>query len=392
MKLTQLMLSACIAALALVSCNKQDTTPEASGRLKTVEISLENIQFTKAPTDVFLTASDDVLLNSFKIFLTDGSALYTTIEGAPEVQTFYYSNETEALPATAVIHYVPAAVNKVVVVGNVDEDWGDDYTTYADLKAATLSIDVQQDYKNLTLYGEGGLVSAGTVHDHEDNKTYNVYEADIQVAPLIARFELDGFAMVFNAENPKYDKVEVKQIALNSYYTSTTINPLAPATLKDRVGTINDVNAFKFFADNLTATENTWYFDALPEGDVVLAKPAAAGADGQFVAVDDMAGKKAYHFFPGSDAPQIFLELDVYAAGSATATPSYIYSKGFKTSTGESVTFQPGYVYRMNFQGAAGSGDGDLPFDEDDINELDRCLEITVEPIKWSVVTIFPEF
>jgi hypothetical protein len=45
----------------------------------------------------------------------------------------------------------------------------------------------------------------------------------------------------------------------------------------------------------------------------------------------------------------------------------------------------------MNFQGDV-TGDGDLPFEEDDINELDRCLDITVEVVRWAVVTIFPEF
>ena len=71
MKLTKLMLSALVAAFALVSCNKQDTTPEISGRLKSVELSLANVEFTKAVTDKFLTANDQVVLKNFKIFLTD---------------------------------------------------------------------------------------------------------------------------------------------------------------------------------------------------------------------------------------------------------------------------------------------------------------------------------
>jgi hypothetical protein len=46
----------------------------------------------------------------------------------------------------------------------------------------------------------------------------------------------------------------------------------------------------------------------------------------------------------------------------------------------------------MNFKGSSQNGDGDLPFEEDDINELDKCLEITVDVVEWQVVTIFPEF
>ena len=46
MKITKLMLSAAVAALALVSCNKQDTTP-TTNRLKTVEIAIDNAVITK---------------------------------------------------------------------------------------------------------------------------------------------------------------------------------------------------------------------------------------------------------------------------------------------------------------------------------------------------------
>ena len=73
MKLTKLMLSASVAALALVSCNKQDTTPEAPKRLNTVEISLENASLTKGLAGNKIEAGDAVVLNDFKIFLTDGS-------------------------------------------------------------------------------------------------------------------------------------------------------------------------------------------------------------------------------------------------------------------------------------------------------------------------------
>ena len=69
MKLTNLMLSATFAAMALVSCNKQDTTPEMSRRLKTVELSLENVVLTKGSAGNKIEAGDAVVLNDFKVFL-----------------------------------------------------------------------------------------------------------------------------------------------------------------------------------------------------------------------------------------------------------------------------------------------------------------------------------
>ena len=279
MKRTTIILSAFVAVLALVSCNKQDTTPEVTS-LKTVEISLKDLLFTKAQTDAFLTSDTQVKLNDFKIFLTDGTSLIQAGSYGTTIPTYYYSNADGAvLPEKATIHYVPANVSKVVVVGNVgDATFGDALTELSALKAISLNIEDEQDYNNLTLYGESTLSAAGNVHNHEDGKTYNLYQASVKLAPVVARFELDGFAMIFNTDPAKFTKVAVKQIALNNFYKTTVLNPLTPATVVDNVGTVNDVNAFGFFDNNLTVTgKNAWYYDVLPEGDVVLDKAAATG-------------------------------------------------------------------------------------------------------------------
>ena len=72
MKLTRLMLSASIAVLALVSCNKNDVTPEVGGNSpKTVEISFENIVLTKGAAGDKINHNSPVKVNNLKIFLTD---------------------------------------------------------------------------------------------------------------------------------------------------------------------------------------------------------------------------------------------------------------------------------------------------------------------------------
>ena len=86
MKLTNLILSASVAAMALVSCNKQETTPQnESSTLKTVQVSLENVIFTKGVAGPKVNDGDKVIVNSFQIFMTDASGneykVVSAIEG-----------------------------------------------------------------------------------------------------------------------------------------------------------------------------------------------------------------------------------------------------------------------------------------------------------------------
>lgn len=400
MKTRNIVISMLVATIAMTACNKQDTTPAVpSNDLMTVEISLRNLNFTKAPTDAFVTDQTKAQLNDFKVYLTDGSELYSAKALSDVTPAYYFSVASgSALPEKVTIDLVPAAVSKVVVVGNVNSaDWGPDpaadgtFTEDLDaLKGEVLEIAKQQNYKNLTLFGEASLELSGNTHLHSDNTTYGVYTADVQLAPLVSRFEIDGFAMTYSTTNPKFDKVEVKQVALNRYYSSTVLNPLTPVTLVNGIETANDKNVMDYFSSNLLVTgDDAWYYDA---GLGISLAKADADADG-LVKSDLADGKKlSYHFFPASEVPQLFIELAVTPAGESVSLPSYIYSKSFKKSDGTDVTFTPGYVYRMNFAGAANDGDGDIPFTEDNIDQIEKCLDITVDVIPWTVVSIYPEF
>lgn len=392
MKLRNLAIPVLAATFAIISCNKQDATPMSDNGLMAVEISLENLNFTKAPASAFLTSSDAAQLNNFKVFLSDGTNLLEAKSLDGQAPKYFYSvADGDNLSEKVTIDLVPAAVNKVVIVGNVDDaSWGDSATNLTELKALTVEIEDEQTISDLTLFGEASLEATGRTHDHPTvNTTYGVYTADVQLSPLVARFELDGFAFTFKGENPVFDKVEVKQIALNNYYGTAAISPVTPSDLVNKIQTVTDLSAMDYFAANLQVTDSKlkWYYDQVSG---VSFERTAADVDGLVKA--DMDTKLAYNFFPAETDPQLFIELSVTPTGDSVSLPSYIYSKTFKKSNGDPVTFEPGYVYRMNFAGSANDGDGDIPFDEEDINQIEKCLEITVEVIPWQIVSIYPEF
>lgn len=390
MKATKLMLTACIAAMTLVSCNKEEHTPALSGNLKSVQISLGNVAL-KSASD-FVETGTKVQLNNFKIFLTDGTDLIAAGTSGDITPTYYYDATSGSLPSEVSIHLVPAEVTKVVVVGNVESStWGDGLTTYSALKAQTVNIDDENDVTDLTLFGESVLSSKSVTENH-DGSTYNVYTANVTLAPKVARIEYNGFAILFDTANPKYDKVEVKQVALDNYYSVAALDPTVAATTPvQRVTSAEDATIFGFFGDNANATDPLWYSDILPSGDVVLERPATGA-----MATDDMAAARAYNFFPlDGSQPTLYIQLDVYPAGETAPLPSYLYTKSFKVNadlSGDAVTFKPGYIYRMNFASTSGAGDGDIPFKEEDLENLDRCVEISVDVVPWTVELVYPEF
>ena len=78
--------------------------------------------------------------------------------------------------------------------------------------------------------------------------------------------------------------------------------------------------------------------------------------------------------------------------------PAYLYSKGLYSSeklSGGSpapiTSFEEGKIYRMSAKGEV-EKDGSIPIDEDDIDPMDRCLEITVDVVDWAIELVYPEF
>ena len=72
MKLTKLMLSACVAALALVSCQKEGPSVPVETKVKSVDVSIANMILTKSESSA-IAKGTKVNLKNFKIFLTDNA-------------------------------------------------------------------------------------------------------------------------------------------------------------------------------------------------------------------------------------------------------------------------------------------------------------------------------
>ena len=377
MKLTKLMLSASVAALALVSCNKQDTTPEAPKRLKTVEISLENAALTKGLAGSKIEAGDAVVLNDFKIFLTDGSGneySAKVADGSADAKTYWNTADLADGAIEASFHYVDPNCTKVVAVGNLGDD-----LTFAEYKAlANLKVGEQQEQDKLVLYDVKDLVKASGQHTDQNvnGTTYvsDVYEAELVLTPRISRFEVDGFTVKFNTE-PKYQSINVTQLAFQNYYPETSVTTgVESGELVNHIKDLANQSEVYTWLDTPVEGTTPWYRDYF---DITITPSAAT---------KDTPKPLAYHVFSSDAAPVMVIKL------LADGQPAYLYSKGFYKTDGTPVTaFEEGKIYRMSAKGEV-ENDGSIPIDEDDIDPMDRCLEITVDVVDWAVELVYPEF
>ena len=368
MRLIKLMLAASVAVCALASCNKQETSPQAN-RLKSVEISLENVIITKGLAGDKINAGDAVQVNDIKIFLTDadGNEYAAKVsDGSAAAQSYF-----EAVPEeTVAFHYVDPNCTKVVAVANLGKD-----ISFAEYKAlAPLQIADQQNAKALVLYDEATLTSTSEEHNdvNVDGTTYlaPVYEAELTLTPRVSRFEVDGFNVKFS-EEPLYDEIEITQIAFMNYYDKTTV---VEGTESDLTAAPVDFNIQADVFDWLDKGETAWYRDSFK----ITITPEES--------VKNTPEPLAYHMFSCTETPVMLIKL------LADGQPAYLYTKGFFRTDGTEITeFEEGKIYRMSAKSEFGN-DGNIPFDDTDIDPQDRCLEITVEVVDWAVELVYPEF
>ena len=385
MKITKLMLSACVAALALVSCNKEEGV-SVKGDYKSLNIEIANLFMTKAQGDM-IPDGTTVTLEEFRIFLFAGDQLKNTAtqaDGSAAAYTFTSAaNEIQ-------YHFVDPSVNKVVAIANLDltaDQWAA-IDTYSEVQALKLQIAAQQNPDALALYAESGLVQDQNAAQHDpanhQNLITNVFKATINFVPRVSRFELDGFAMGFNAENPLYNRITIHQVALNNYYPVTALyNGVEEGTLTG-CDPANATAAIAYLQNNERAS---WSFD---KESISFDRPAASAEAVSYV-TKNLAKPIYYHIFSSTTAPQLMLQVETTGVDGAVSS-TYIYTKNFNGPQGAITEFQEGKIYRMNFQGTSGSGDGDIPINEEDIDQLGKCLDITVTVDDWNVILVTPEF
>ena len=386
MKLSKLMLTMAVAASAFAACNKQETTPVGTN-YKSVDISLENVLFTKSVDDTEIANGSDVVINDFMVYFTDGSTIYTPKQanGTDNAKVYFSTKDVAGLPAAnsddLKFHFLPAAVNQVVVLGNLGDQKNYPTTVEGFKIALKVADENEAGASNLALYGKSALLPKTPDHNVVDPKhATDVYEANVTLTPRIARVEVVNF--IRSANGQLFDKVTIDQVVFDNYYPSysdlTAENAQNGAVVACPLTQTDIYNHF--------ATATGWMSDNL---ELEFASKTAQTEEANL----------AYHFFPDNTAtakeaegvvtttgayPRLLVKATGYHTGDTNPTPLYLYTKAFKTKAQapELITkedFAPAAIFEVEFT-----------FSDENFLQQEKCVEVSVTPKKWNVIAVNP--
>lgn len=406
MKLSKFMCAAFAAAMVLAGCNKENETPvdDGSNGFKSCVLQLENVALTKLPSTDYISNNTSVTLNSFQVFFSDGTNIYQAYESdGVAVADTYFDSDTDDLAAMKQFHFLPHAVNEVLVIGNFDEitnlgtvdETGKYSLTRQQLREQInqLEIATQQNPSKMKLFGvDQSLVAAGN-HDTASDKN-PVYMAEVELKPTVARFEITGFNYDVDpgATARKYTSLSIKQLTVRSYFEKATAAVSGESVLTV-TGSQNDAyneSTYPITEGNVNAYFNAvkgkgWFAD---EPNITFADPTWSQGnlnpttDAPYTAESDENVLYSYQLFPGQ-VPQFLVRLEAQPVSGATEH-LYLMTNSLRKSATEILLPQdilPGNIYRMAFTFSDGS-----------FEQPEKCIELTVSVAKWQVNVLTPEF
>lgn len=372
-----------IAAMAMASCQKETPSAPESTNLKSVEVKLNNVApGTRAIGGLGESLEGkNIQLNSLQFFFSDGTTLYEAKDAEGRKADVYFDSSELAAYAgniSAKFHFLPAAVKKVIVVGNHTEMVS---TTEAGLDKV-LEIASYQDVKNFPLYAEGTMTAVtSNGHNNGENKHLsNVYNVILDVYPHVARFEITGIGCALPTGSTKI--VKVVSMAFADFYDKCDFRTSALSTL--RSVQLNQQEIYNYFQNQMsTAKWNNDFFNGAGAGTSGNSHPLVELTSANPYVATDIA----YNFFcKGAPSPLLLLNIIEYENQQAfeenSGTPGYLYTNIYRLNSTEAVTtFEPGRIYRMA-----------INFQEDDLQHQERCLDISLKIADWIVINVTPEF
>ena len=392
MKLTKFMCAAFAAAIALASCQKQDTpaTPE-KGELKAVTVSLSNVVPVAKSVSTAQLAETSAVITNYQVFFSneDGSQFYKG-KNADGTDAAHYNT---AVTAPVTFHYLDAAVKKVYVIANFGSEQNPENVTALEALVRTVASQQEDKLNELALYGKTETLTETGSHTDTHPAT-KVYAASVTVKPMVARVEVNTFGVSF-AKNALFNSVRFDKLAFDNYFPEALVNgTVSGERVRQEFVNYNDAAqlkaAQKTYFDNLQG--DSWFADlvdaSLTESGVQDVKVTRPNANAQTVDTKLDGHHYAYHFFPAANAtdfskdgyPRLYAQVTSTDVQGNEAV-QYVMTKNLKADDAVITNFEAGKIYRINYT-----------FPDTLLENPLICADVTVTVAPWTVVAVTPEW
>lgn len=377
-----------LAGLGMAACNSGEEEGEGANGIVPNEVKAVTLRIDGLSHNGKLRSLDDKTLAKHTINLKDLTLVFT--DGTAVYQTETLSATVNPDDFTAIqgdegvtYHKVNPAVTKVLVVGNTVGKTIT-LTPVAAVRASLAEAEKEQGKDNVTLYGEGDLVPATPAYTHPDTHPETVtahYTTEVEISPLVARFEIDGIECMDLGKD--YASFVLKGLGLVDIYPSVSLDRSAFA---GKWTVYNATNTGGLFYEpgktspvpgGIEFGSPGWAYEAISNAPFDETTNTYEAEGGKVFAFNFIA--KAGEF------PNIKLRLGEVAPKTALGFANYEYvsTRGF---TGADATHpKPGYIYQF-----------DLTFAEANIGPWDpdskKCINVAVKVMEWEIVSVNPAF
>lgn len=363
-----------LAALSMAACSNNDEIPGMNNEgTKSVALRLDGLATsTKAVGDP--QEAGKIALSNLTVYFTDGTNILKKETLNSESPAW-----SELTTTGHVFHQLPSAVNAIQIVGNSDGKTITEGTVTA-LKGSVLKAAGEQEFTNVTLFGEDTELTKTTADEHGDN----VYTATVDLKPLVARFEIGNIACTDMGTGP-VSGFDLKVIGLMDFNSGVTLAGAASGTEYTLANVLEPgsepAEGKVIFGE--ADDEADWAWDKITGAtnitDAIPWNPGESG-DKKFV----------YQFIPNKLAngkmAQVKLVLDnvVWTDGTNNPFNSIVTAK-FQKGGEDLTAFEAGKIYTVDYKF---KGENVGPWNPDDV----KCVQINVTVTSWEIVALTPVF
>ncbi|MDR0962870.1 MAG: hypothetical protein LBM62_10035 [Mediterranea sp.] len=389
---TMSAMSALAAMIAFTGCSNDDTVQPYGGEdenaKKNVVLKITESGMGETRTVGAALGEVAITLTSAEVIFYDANGLITgrAALGATDTPSSHQYLMTTAKATYVTIEDLPSSTTKVAVIGHTtptNAAIGEAWVNGSNTTLQTVGFEAQLSEATINVYGSADL----TLDTDNPEGTNDIYEADVTVAPTVARFEITDIKAGGIIES-----FHVTGVYMDDFYTTATVDGKTLSLLKEGSKYATDYKASEegYTTAAVTYDEGDWTIEA------TKSTPTGTNVWGYYVFAAPYVDSFT-HDDSGSTPPTIVLKIEDVILTSGHTTSQAIYNdktfyvtiKGF-THDGATATavesICSGYIYATESD--------QFTIDEADLKSEPHTepidVQVKVSPITWTKVPVRP--